>query len=102
MGIIVIFIVIVLLLFTTLGSFLLYKSLHWLMIDWLEWSWSGRNLWLLVSLLIEFINLWYLVFFLNDARGDTPDTSIVWKFLIVLSVLISMATCWVGWRFFKL
>jgi hypothetical protein len=102
MGIIIIFVVMVILLVTTLGTLLFYKCAHWLMIEWCRLPFSNHLLWTAICIIVEAVNLWYLLFFLNDARGSVPDTTIVWKVLIIFSLLVSTVTYFIGHRLIKI
>lgn len=101
MGIIIMFVLILMAVFTIVGAAIIYLICHEVVIKWLHIPIYPRGLWLFICLLFSAINVYCLVFLLNDSRGDTPDTSLVWKSLIGVSVVLSALTWWVGMRLIK-
>jgi hypothetical protein len=72
------------------------------MIEWCRLPFSNHILWTAICIIVEAVNLWYLLFFLNDARDSVPDTTIVWKVLIIFSLLVSTVTYFIGHRLIKI
>lgn len=101
MGIIFVFILFLIILLTVGGGVISYNLCHFIAIKWHHLPLSPKWLWAIVCLIISTINLYCLLFFLNDSKGGTPDMSIVWKFLIGVSVGLSLLTCFVGLRLIK-
>ena len=101
MGIIFVFILFLIVLLTVGGGTIFYHLSYLIAIKWLHFSLSSKWLWVFICLIISCVNLYCLLFFLNDSKGGTPDISVVWKFLMGVSVIISVLTCFVGLRLIK-
>jgi hypothetical protein len=101
MGIIFVFILFLITLLTVGGGAVFYNLCHLITIKWLHFPLSPKWIWVSICLIISIINLYCLLFFLNDSKGSTPDISIVWKFLMGVSAGLSLLTCFVGLRLIK-
>jgi hypothetical protein len=101
MGIIIMFVLMLMVVFTIVGAAIVYLIGHEVLLRYLHLPLSPKGLWLFICLAFGVVNVYCLVVLLNDSQGSTPDTSMIWKFLIGVSVVLSGLTCWVGSRFIK-
>lgn len=71
-----------------LATRLLYFLCHLILIRWLHLAISTKLMWSLIclALLPPALRFFYAV--LLDSKGGTPDMSGVWKFFMVLSVVL--------------
>ena len=101
MGILFLFVLVVIGFIAVVGAAILYQLGYWIGLRGLQLPLSSRTLWAIVCVTACLVNLYGLLFLLNDSKGDTPDTSIVWKFLMGVSLLISIVTYFFGLRLIK-
>jgi hypothetical protein len=101
MGILILFVFVVLCLFATLGAFILYQIGYWIGLKWLHLPLPSRWLWALVCLTTYLVNLYGLLFLLNDSKGDMPNPSIIWKYLMGISLIVSVVTYFLGIKLIK-
>lgn len=101
MGILVVFILFLILLTTIAGATLFYRISHVLFINWLHLPFSTVWIWGIICLIINIINLSFLLFLFNDSKNDNPNPGIIWLFLMGVSVLLSIATFFIGLKMIK-
>lgn len=101
MGILFLFVLIVMGFIAIVGAMIVYQLGYWIIIKWMQLSFPTHWLWTLVCTAAGLLNLSGLLFLLNDAKNDTPDPSLIWKIMMVISVLLSTLTYFIGLRFIK-
>ncbi|MEZ4903553.1 MAG: hypothetical protein R2822_18205 [Spirosomataceae bacterium] len=101
MGILLMFLVFVIGIITIIGSALVYQLSYWIGLKWLYLPISTHWLWALACAATEFLNLSGLFFLLSDSKNDSPNPSIIWKSMMIVSVLLSTLNYMLGLRFIK-
>ncbi len=96
MGIIFMMFAVLLVAYALLIPRLLYFLCHLILIRWLDLAISTKLIWSLLCLALLLPALRFFYAMVVDAKGGTPDLSSIWKFFMILSVVIFGLTWLVG------
>ncbi len=96
MGIIFMMFAILLIAYSFLATRLLHFIGHLVFIRWLHFSVSANLMWSLICLALLPPALYFFYKVLEDSKGGTPDISGIWKFFMVLSVVLFGISWFVG------
>ena len=98
MGIILMFFLVLLLLYATIGTRIAFYVLQLILVKWCGLDLSPKLLWLAVTLVFGVVSAFAILKIWTDSAGGTPDMSVVWRFFFYFNIALFVAVFF--WRKF--